>query len=50
MLGLCCCMDFSLVAEIGGYSLIAGHKLLNAVASLMECGCVGFNNCDSKTQ
>ena len=43
-------MDFPLVAEIGGYSVIAAHKPLNAVASLVECGCVGFNGCDSKTQ
>ena len=32
MLGLCCCMGFSLV-ESRGYSLAAVHRLLTAVAS-----------------
>ena len=34
MLGLHCCIDFSLVAEIRGYSLVAVHEVLTAVASL----------------
>ena len=34
MLGLCCCMGFSLV-ESRGYSLAAVHRLLTAVASLV---------------
>ena len=29
---------FSLVAAMGGYSLVAGHRLLIAVASLGDCG------------
>ena len=34
VLGLCCCTGFSLVVVIGGYSLVAVHGLLIAVASL----------------
>ena len=34
MLGLCCCMGFSLLAVSRGYFLIAVHRLLTAVASL----------------
>ena len=34
-LGLCCYIDFSLVAENGGYSLVAMLGLLIAVASLV---------------
>ena len=34
-LGLPCCAGFSLVAVSGGCSLIAGHRLLLAVASLV---------------
>ena len=34
VLGLHCCAGFSLVVEIGGYSLVAVHRLLVAVASL----------------
>ena len=30
-----CCMGFSLVAASGGYSLVAVHRLLTAVASLV---------------
>ena len=36
VLSLSCCMDFSLVAVSGGYSLTAMHRLLTAVAS--RCG------------
>ena len=36
MLGLCCCMGFSLVVASGGYSLIALHRLLIVVASLFS--------------
>ena len=35
MLGLCCCMGFSLVAVSRVYSLGAVHELLTAVASLV---------------
>ena len=35
MLGVCCCPGFSLVAVSGGYSLVAVHGLLIAVASLV---------------
>ena len=35
VLGLRCSMDFSLVAASGGYSLVAAHRLLMAVASLV---------------
>ena len=36
VLGLRCSMGFSLVAESGGYSLVAGLGLLTAVAFLVE--------------
>ena len=35
VLGLCCCAGFSLLAENGGFSLVAVHRLLIAVASLV---------------
>ena len=35
VLGLHCCVGFSLVAVNGGYSLVAVHGLLTAVASLV---------------
>ena len=34
VLGLCCCMGFSLVSVRGGNSLVAVHELLITVASL----------------
>ena len=34
VLGLHCYIDFSLAAEIRGYSLVAVHEVLTAVASL----------------
>ena len=34
VLGLRCCVGFSLVAESGGYSLVMAHGLLIAVAFL----------------
>ena len=34
-LGLQCCMDFFLVMVRGGYSVVAVHGLLIAVASLV---------------
>ena len=34
-LGFCCCNSFSLISVRGGYSLVAVHRLLLAVASLM---------------
>ena len=33
--GLCCCMDFSLVAESGGNTLVVMCKFLIVVASLV---------------
>ena len=38
VLGLCFCSGFSLVVESGGYSFVATHRLLVAVASLVENG------------
>ena len=35
MLGLHCCVGFSLVVESGGYSLVAVHRLLITGASLV---------------
>ena len=35
VLGLCCCVGFSLVTEKGGYSPVAVQGLLIAVASLV---------------
>ena len=35
VLGLCCCMGFSPVAAIEGYSLAVVHRLLIAVTSLV---------------
>ena len=35
VLGLCCRMDFSLVAECWGCSLVAVHGLLTVMASLV---------------
>ena len=35
VLGLCCCMQFSLIAASGGYPVVAVHRLLIAVASLI---------------
>ena len=36
VLGLCCCLSFSVVVMRGGYSLDAVHGLLIAVVSLVE--------------
>ena len=38
VLGLCCCMDFSLVEASGGYSVVAVWGFLRAMASLVA-GC-----------
>ena len=35
LVGVCCCVDFSLVAESRGYALTAVHGLLVVVASLV---------------
>ena len=35
VLGLCCCMDFSLFAENRGCSAVVTHRFLIAVASLV---------------
>ena len=43
MLGLHCCVGFSLVRACGGYSLVSVHGLLIAVASLIEeCEALGM--------
>ena len=36
MLGLCCCLGFSLVVANGDCSLVAVHGFLISVASLVE--------------
>ena len=36
VLGLCCCVDFSLVVVSGGYSLVVVWELLIAVAFVVE--------------
>ena len=36
VMGLCCCSDFSLVVTSRGYSVVAVHRLLIALASLVE--------------
>ena len=36
VLGLRCCSSFSLVVASGGYFLLARHRLLTAVASLVQ--------------
>ena len=38
VLGLCCCMDFSLFAENRGCSAVVTHRFLIAVASLVDHG------------
>ena len=38
VLGLCCCAGSSLVVASGGHSVAAVHRLLTAVASLVEHG------------
>ena len=43
VLGLYCCICFSLVAANGGYSLVTRHGLLLAVASFVRCA--GFHTC-----
>ena len=56
VLGLCCCMDFSLVAVSRGYSLVAvcGLLVVVAVASLTAehevLGHVGFSRCGTWAQ
>ena len=51
VLGLHCCVVFSLVAVSEGYALGAVHRLLTAVASLVgqyqALGCLGFSSCGS---
>jgi len=50
VLGLHCCMGFSLVAASRGYLLIAGWGVLIAVASLVAGhGLQGFSSCGSWT-
>ena len=43
VLGLCCCICFSLVAANGGYSLVTRHGFLVAVASHVVGA--GFRTC-----
>ena len=45
VLGLCCCMDFSLVAESGSNSLVIVCRLLIVMASLVKHG---LRNTDSR--
>ena len=50
MLGLHRCMDFSLVAASGGYSLFAMLRLLTVMTSLVGHGlwALGFQRCSSQ--
>ena len=51
VLGLCCCVGFSLVAASRVYSLGAVHELLTAVASCCRAqalGHMGFSSCISQ--
>ena len=51
MLGLHCLAGFSLVVAGGGYSLVAVHRLLTAVASLtVEHRHSGFRSCSTRAQ
>ena len=54
VLGLRCCVDFSLVSESKGYSLVAVFRLLLAVASLCRgawaLGHSGFSSCSTWVQ
>ena len=48
-----CCVGAFLAAESGGCSLVAMHRLLIAVASLVACRGsrrLGFSSCGSKIQ
>ena len=50
VLGLCCCADFSLVAAIRGYSLVAVRRLLIAMVSFdveLSFRAQGFSSCNS---
>ena len=51
MLGLCCCMGFSLVAVSRGYSLLAMPAFLIMAGSLsgaQALGLASFSSCDSQ--
>ena len=53
VLGLRCHVDFSLVAVIQGYSLVAVHRFLIAVGSLLlntVSRCTGFSSCGTWPQ
>ena len=53
VLGLGCCVGFSLVAVSRGYSLVVEHGLLIVVASRCRAqalGCAGFSSCGSWAQ
>ena len=51
VLGLCCCMGFSLAAESGGYSVVV-QGFLVVVASLVSTGAghAGFSLCSTQAQ
>ena len=50
MLGLCCCVDFSLVLASRGYSLVGVCGFFTVVASCgaWALGCVDFRNSGSQ--
>ena len=48
MLGLCCCSNFSLVAESGGYSLIVVPGLLIVMVSFVSEPLGDFKSCGSQ--
>ena len=52
VLGLLCCVGFSLVVASRGCSLVAEHGFIIAVASLVEHGSryMGFNSCSTWSQ
>ena len=54
VLGLRCCAQVSVVAGNGGHSLVAGHRLLTAVASpcggAQALGCSGFGSWGARAQ
>ena len=47
VLGLCCCVGFSLVAGSGGYSLVMVRWLL-LLWSTGSRACAGFSSCGSR--
>ena len=45
VLGLCCCTKFSVVAESGGYTLVAVGGLLIVVCGAFSCCRTGVLGC-----